>query len=115
MNWCIHMPELVRKEIDADWNRSHWSFCPICGTPRPKPVEKKSLAEELHSAMYGTTFQSQWDQASWERVAQRAREILLEVDRERLAEMLNNNSHYSMQHSTIVAERVIEFFKEQAK
>ena len=83
-----------------------------------KEEPKKSLAQELRDSWVGSGIGwSKLDadvKGDWERLAQRAKELILDVDKEKLAKLLR--AIYNTVYSTDIedAERVIDFFKSEA-
>lgn len=81
-----------------------------------KPVEKKSLAQELRDSWVGSGIGwSKLDadvKGDWERLAQRAKELILDVDKEKLIRTLHDCAYDSY---VVTAERIIEFLKSEAE
>ena len=51
-----------------------WTFCPICGTPKPKPAPKQTLAEVLREIWMNYS----GDVPPWEDIAEAAKKFIEE-------------------------------------
>jgi len=47
-NWCSHTAQFQHDIGIHEIN--NWSFCPICGTPKPKPQDEIELYEIIKNA-----------------------------------------------------------------
>lgn len=102
--------------------------CRMCGAPYakdrckefgfvPKEEPKKSLGQLLHEHFYeddpSWTMTPDKYRRDWERIASRAKELILDVDKEKLAEVISMCGRFASRD--VIADHVIEFLKAEAE